>query len=322
MKKLFFILFLSLITLSIFSCDDSVNPKAGFEEVYVLNCIIRSDTSYQVATVSRSFEVDGYDPYTNQNDPFIKGARIKIFYNNSVYAMSDTTIPRGDGSRYKTPLNFYYTKSFKPMYSRLMTVEAELPNGKVLTASTDVVALNSIYVHSTDKKISLNNIDKVIGFNWNVVNNSDSKVFYFAPELVILYTREKDNFVENLQKKIPLYYLNNELPIYPQIEAAIQSCKFDIEVINRAMSEISGGDSQKGNYKINKAVFRLLVMDAGLAAYYSVQKTFLDEFSMRVNQPEASNIQGGLGVFGSYAIKKVNIELTTDYVESFGYQKK
>ncbi|MBI1939449.1 MAG: DUF4249 family protein [Ignavibacteriales bacterium] len=323
MKKLLLILLISSIAISIFSCDDSVNPKAGFEEVYILNCIIRSDTSYQVATISHSFDVEGYDPYTNENDPFIKDAQIKLFYNNSVFVMSDSSAPRTDNSRYKTQQNFYYTKSFKPMYNRPMKIEAVLPNGKILTAESDVLTLNSIHVYSTDKKISLNNTQDVIGFNWGRLNtSSDNKGVYFSPELVILYAYEKNNVVENLQKKIPLYYINGETPVYPQIETEIQSCTFEMDVVNRAMAEISGGDLQKGNYKINKAVFRLLVMDAGLAAYYSTQKTFLDEFSMRVNQPDASNIQGGLGVFGSYSVKQVNIELTTDYVESFGYQKK
>lgn len=323
MKKLFFVFLLLLVALSIFSCDDSVNPKADLEEVYVLNCIIRSDSSYQVATISHSFDVDGYDPNTNKSDPFIKGVQVKLFYGNSVFAMRDTSIPRADNSRYKTPLDFYYTKNFKPTYNRPMKIEAVLPNGKILTGEADALTLGSVRISSSRIKISSIHSEKGVVFKWNKLNTSSvSKGVYFAPEFVIFYSYEKDNIVENLQKKIPLYYLSNNMAVYPRIETSADSCAFEMEVINRTMTEISKNDLQKNNYRIDKAVFRLLVMDAGLATYYSAQKTFLDEFSMRVNQPEASNIKGGLGVFGCYSVRQANIELTADYVASFGYQKK
>jgi hypothetical protein len=108
-------------------------------------------------------------------------------------------------------------------------------------------------------------------------------------------------------------------PIYPEISVGSNSISFDTLAIGIALREISKDDPQKKNYKIEKALFRLLVLDKNLAAYYSMQKTFLDEFSVRVNQPDFTNIEGGLGVFGIYAIKKSEIQIDASYINKFGY---
>ncbi len=48
MKKVILFLFLTASIVAIISCDDQVNPKTDFKDVYALNCVIRGDTSLQV----------------------------------------------------------------------------------------------------------------------------------------------------------------------------------------------------------------------------------------------------------------------------------
>jgi hypothetical protein len=325
MKKII-ILFSLLIIPLLSSCDDQVNPKADFEEVFVLNCIIRADTNYQVATISRSYNVEGFDPLSNRVDPFIKGAVVKIIYDNVTYVLKDSSVARTDTSRYNTPLHFYYTKNFKPEYSLPIKIEARLPNGKILTAASEAISINTVYLSSLNQSIPSSFGNANVSFNWGQLQDpSVTQGIYYAPELVILYSQEKNGVVKNYQKKIPITYIsgqNGKIPIYPQIQSGIFYISFYMDAINLAMQEISDGDPNKSSYKIDKALFRLLLMDAGLATYYAIQKTFFDEFSLRVNQPEVSNIKGGLGVFGFFAMKQLSIDILPGYIESFGYKSK
>lgn len=324
MKKTYLAFVILLSAITFLSCEDNVNPKTDFEEVYVLSCIIRTDTTYQIATISRSYDVDNFDPTTNTVDPFIKGAKVKLFYGDNVIEFRDTAIARSADSRYKTPMNIYYTNKFVSTSIPVgLRIEATLPNGKVLSSTSQLISIYSVFINSISVPISSNPLANKLNFTWGewMLTQTSTRVYY-APELVILYTQDKGGVKIKKQKKVPLFYantLNGLLPIYPQIQSGITSASFEMDAINRAMAEISEGDSQKSNYKIDGVIFRLLLMDGGLASYYSLQKVYLDEFSVRVNQPDITNIKGGLGVFGIYTIKQMNVEITREYINSFGY---
>ena len=45
-----------------YSCDQSINPNAPFRERFILNGIMKSDTSYQIVTLTHSYQPEGYDP--------------------------------------------------------------------------------------------------------------------------------------------------------------------------------------------------------------------------------------------------------------------
>ena len=97
-----------------FSCDDNFNPKAPFKEQYVLNCIIRGDSASQIAILSKTYDVSGFDPNTNNIDPSISGAQVYLKWKGTLYQLRDSSIARTDTSRYKDPIKFYYTNAFTP----------------------------------------------------------------------------------------------------------------------------------------------------------------------------------------------------------------
>lgn len=327
MRKIFWSLGISLSIILILSCDDNVNPKTDFREVYALNCVIRGDTSVQVATITRSYNVDGFDPLANSVDPFIKGARIKLHYQatNETFYFRDTTLTRPEGSRYSTPMSYYYIKNFRPAYESAITIEATLPDGKVLTAKSMVLFISKYVIEN--KYYSIPNPTfggKYLNFSWSAVTPStkDEKVYY-VPELIIQYSKIDNGNIVELQKKVPLYYISGrdgEFPLYPSIQSSVTSVNFDTLTIRRSLEEISGGDPNKEKYIIHKAVFRLLITDKNLAVYYAAQKTFLDEFSVRVTQPEFTNVVGGLGIFGTLNSTHMDVEIKPEYIRKFGYR--
>jgi hypothetical protein len=319
------IIFLLISSIVFVSCDDQVNPKTDFKEVYALNCIIKGDSSYQIATVSHSYDVSGFDPSANTNDPFISGAKIKLFYEGSVFVFRDTLSVRQDVSKYSTPIHYYYLKNFQPSDAQPIRIEATLPNGTILKSSTETFSINSFYF--TDPNITYpSGINgQAISVGWNSFYYLNSNVeLYYAPELVILYSKLVNGVKTEFQKKVPYHYTNGGLEgpaVYPPIEVNQLSIIFPGFIIDQAMKEISQDDPNKNNYTVEKAVFRLFVLDKNLAAYYSSQRTFLDEFSVRFTQPDFTNITGGLGVFGTYTVKKLDVQLDNSYISSFGYNQ-
>ena len=136
MKKVIFISLLILLSFYFLSCDNSFSPYAPFTEDYILNGIIRGDTSYQVVTLTHSYQPDGSDPLAYKNDPAIVGARVEITYDNKIYVLRDSSITSIDTLHFDSLFRFYYTNDLGPDVNKTISIKAVLPNGKVLTADT------------------------------------------------------------------------------------------------------------------------------------------------------------------------------------------
>jgi hypothetical protein len=95
--------------------------------------------------------------------------------------------------------------------------------------------------------------------------------------------------------------------------------KVPAEFIDIAMQEISNGITNPATINILGACFEVKVYDNALGIYANSIKTFDDEFSVRISEPNISNIKGGLGIFGTYISEKFIVDIDIDYINSFGY---
>lgn len=311
------VVFIVLMFLSVVSCDESFSPKGDYQERYALFGIMRADTNLQVVTLYKSFEVPGLNPFENKVDPFIKGAYVRIWKNkDEVFVLRDSSIQRSDTSRYTTPAYFYYTKGLIPNILDTMEIEAVLPNGRRLKAVTFVPPTVSTDYSATDRVIPVKGRNSVyVGWRANEQN------VIYAPQLTIIY-KKVENGISKLHKKIvPLkYFLINgiQTPLYPQ-PTSESMLEIEISAIEKALAEISEGDPNKGSYRILTMITNLYLYDRNLSAFYSSSNKFGDEYSIRVDESDFTNVEGGFGVFGSYSVKKIVQFFNPDYIRSFGY---
>jgi hypothetical protein len=296
-------------------CDENVDPKAPFKERYIFNLVIRGDTTYQIATLTKSYTVEGLDPYENQVDPAIKDADIRVWSKDDVYIMRDTAVARQDTSRYKTPVNFYYIKNFTPVSETPIDVRVELNNGRILTASTKIPA-----------KMDIDSVDLLIpskdkpNFSY-VWKNNDGGTFYLY-RFRFYYTFTDNSKVTWFIKEVPLTYIKSGDQYYPYFPSITKNTKvlYDNSALDSAMVQISKGVIDKSKFEIKKAEFEVLIFDKVLSDYYSSTHGYLDDYSVRIDQTDYTNINGGFGVFASYLDQKINVEFTEKYVMSFGYK--
>ena len=86
------------------------------------------------------------------------------------------------------------------------------------------------------------------------------------------------------------------------------------------MQDIAKGDPEKENYFIKNAEFDVIILDDNLAPYYFSIQTFLDGFTVILDQQDYSNIEGGYGVFGSFFKQTHDLIIEPDYIRSYGYK--
>jgi hypothetical protein len=314
-KSLSYIFFIALLT---YSCSESFDPLGEFREDYALTCILKSDSSFQVATLSHSYRGNSYDPYSNTEDPSIIGADIRVWLGDSVYIFRDSSVVRTEPSRYGTHFHFYYNNNFIISPDENIEIEALLQNGRRLKASSR--APGTILFRS-DSDILIPAVgSNLVRFLWE----QQAEGMFFAPQLMIRYKQnENGNVVEKL-KVIPIEYTQEngeQLPVYPKPSNKI-NVNYQLDAISKALEEISESDPDKGNFSVyKKPIFTLFAFDMNLSRYVSSTNQAFDDLTVTVNEADFTNVEGGLGIFGAYVNKVYdNIQFQENYIESFGYK--
>ncbi|KAA0263570.1 MAG: DUF4249 family protein [Chlorobiota bacterium] len=315
MKK-YGIFLVALAALLNLSCDEEFAPKIPFEEKYFLYTALKGDSTKQIIMVARSYDVANFDPNSNTSAPEIPGCIVEVVQDGVTYRFRDTLIDRPDTSRYGPKMAAYVSTEFIPMPERALQARAILPNGKLLTSST--VVPPQLYIEKSVFAIGYDRNSTLYGrytLQWRTAD-----LFLYVPKLEIFYTR--DDRPGTFKMEVPLEYrtVNKKLEvIYPSV-GTNRWVSYDYNAIDSAMNRISEGYDYKGMFRVLRAEIRLLVYDTNFAKYYSSVNGYLDQYSVRLDENVFTNINGGLGVFGSYMMTKEILLFDLDYVASFGYR--
>ncbi len=315
MKKIFYLAAVFSVFIIFSSCNENLDPYGTFKDIYVLNCIVRGDSTFQSATLTHDYTTTSFNPYSNTTDESIKGATIRIWSgNDKVTILRDTTIPRPAGSLYQSPYSVYYSNNFQPDPGLPITIEAILPNGRKLTCSSVVPEDLEINDHENLIPPTGRNYLK---YSW--ISNQKNPVY--ITRLGIYYFK-----IENGQKVrhiavVPQSYTqyNNQwIPVYtkPFSENALA---VDMSLVAKTMELISSGDDNKSNYIILGCILEVLSLDPGLSLYYNATARSGDIYSVKLDETDNTNIQGGYGLFGVYNRNYSVGFFTHDYINSFGY---
>lgn len=316
MKRFFQIIILVLPAL-FYSCDVPLNPNAPFRQRYALTGIMRNDTSVQIITLTKSYQpTGGLNPLTNTTDPAVIGAEVNMWYRDTLYELRDTTIVRNDTSQYKDSVHCYYVNNLQPQPGEYIDIEAVLPNGLLLQSTTKLPDAQSYGFFNAEDDRTIPPAD---GRNYIFIGWKQFPDILYQPKVVITYY-VKGSTVQQ-EKEVPLYYDNiNGVtnPIYPT-QTKVNSFSISLETINRALNEIPQGNNDKLQYTIANIDVKMIVYDENLTTYYSSLQTGVDAFTVRLDQPDFSNIIGSFGIFGSYVRTDFYIKFTAEYLKALGY---
>lgn len=329
MNKLYLSCLFVCLNLLFISCDDSIDPKTAPEEGYVVFCLINCDTTFQTAYVSKTYDVEGLEPGVNKSDPAITDAAVSVKYLSNDYLFNNAVAERTDTSRYSNGFHYYFNNSLnvKSKYindtPKPITIKVALPGGGVLTSNSETIPAGDVMFEKYLYMFPAGNNPKTSEFKWRFfLSQNLIKKYYFLPSLKIEYSRENGGISTPMTFEIPLkkiYTENKEVPVYPVVTQN-NYVNYVNDYITKGFLQLSEGDPVKSNYTINKLVFKIVLMDKNIASYYASNGTFEDEFSVRIEAADVSNINGGYGLFGVYAARTKEVKLDTNYIRTLGYK--
>ena len=313
--KILTIIILFGVALLNYSCNEQISPNAPFRERYILNGIMRSDTSYQVVTISHSYQPEGLDPLEYKTDPVIGNADVNIYYNYKLYHMRDTVVVRTNTTRYPDSIHYYYNADLKPGPGQVIEIDALLPNGLLLQSlcETPDVPQFGFFDYESDKLVP-----PPLGTRMEVKWKDLGNVLY-VPYLFINYFVKGDTLMH--QSKMPVTYFSSGGELKPVFPTPTNNnfLNLDVNAIKEALNRIPENGKPKSDYTITNITLDLLIYDEYLSKYYSSIEQGLDGFTVKLDNPDYSNIKGGFGIFGSYIKATYTISFKGDFLQSVGF---
>jgi hypothetical protein len=310
MRTLLKTILLIITAVYFYSCEEDFNLKTDYKPRYALNCIIRADTTLHMATITKSYMVDGFDPNVYSEDPFISGADIRMWEKDNVFFFTDTLIPRKDTSRFHSMQKVYIINNYRPAENEFLEIKAILDNGKILSANT--VIPKKVKWDTSSTVILPGDITDEFSVRWTKNNN----IGWFLVRLQIRYRNDGINS-PLLSAPVPVRF-DGESPVYPAATKNL-GVSFKFSAFEKAMRDLSAGQPDKSKIIIQGILVELLILDDNLSKYFSNQNGFMDDFTIRVDQNDYSNIEGGFGIFGSYLKQIGGIQIQKEYSRSLGY---
>jgi hypothetical protein len=265
----------------------------------------RSDT--QFVRIYSTYNPSGYNPLSNTTENQITDAQVSIAAGDSVISLRDTTLVRPDKSRYTSDLRLYYAYPLKVQRGKAYVLTVASPSLGTATATATV--MTNTYVTVLDGSVlETPLVDGQISVQLYLGANAQGYLVRFYLE----YSALISNVIQTQRVEVPLsIQLASDSLHYENATTMTLAYRGQNPYLDRDGVEIIGFPSIAyitilrqlrkqfpDSLKVKKAVFVLTQLDQNLYGYYNVVNGFPDSFTLRVDEPDYSNVQGGLGIFG------------------------
>lgn len=314
---------IALLGLVLSGCDQSLNPKAPFQKQLVVFSILSNASDTQYVRVSTNYDVTGFDPSENQVDQSIIGAQVIVTGPSNSYRFEETLLPRGNTSRYKTPIHAYAVSPFSPELGK--TYNLAVTTGDLGTASGSVTIpeKGSVLLEPTWITVLLDTPDpdlRYVNLFFHVSATLSGGCKGYLIQMFIDYEVLSGSDWTQKRTEVPRRVLVDTLGMwigdYPGLE------RFMVNPIGEAYRYLAYRQTLikiLSNYPHQKITFhrivaRVVQFEQSVYDYYNTVNGFRDPISIRLDETDYSNIKGGKGVFGAYAIDS----LVHDLPDNFG----
>ena len=290
-----------------FGCEEQFSAKGPYRERMAVYAILttRSDTQY--VRVYSTYNPPGYDPLANTSDNQITDATVTLAKSDSVFSFRDTSVTRTNKSRYTSDINMYYSYPLRLKRGTSYHLSVVSPSVGTVTSTVTVIPTGVVSVVNSGE-FQQPAIDGKINALVFLGQNAQG----YELRLYLEYSALINGLVEIRRVEVPASFqissdsLHFVEAAYPGIIYRGQSIYMQRDGSETAsfpsLGYITTVRQLRSQYpdslKLRKAVFVLSQLDQNLYGYYNVANGFPDSFTLRVDEPDYTNIDGGVGILG------------------------
>lgn len=305
-------LLVATVLIAVSGCDGVFDPKGTFEQRLVIFGLLTPGSDSVQIRLQSTYDPPGSDPLATTEGPDLSGAAATVLWGSGQATLRDTLVPYP--GRYTTGLHLL-TAPLRVARGTAYTVRVDLAGYGRVEASTIVPGPAPIYLRDEvllHNPAATNDLVILIGMA--------PEARGYLPRLLLEYEIvSQGNRVERREVPSDLVTTESQVsPEYPRLQGA--------------PSDRSAGSTSYGLYQYRSDAYRYLLqrlyetygqadlrfrrailtvttVDRHLYTYYFLVNGFFDLYTVRTDEPDYSNVEGGVGFVGSYAVDSLVVTL-------------
>lgn len=306
-----YIVAVCLLVILLSACNQPFDPRAPLKQQMVVFSILSTDRNEQFVRVNLNYMPSGFDPSTYVDDNTVTDALVRIEGSGTTYFLRDTVLSRPDTSRYRSPLQMYVLSPFVPQNGRSYTIVVQSSlfgsaSATVVVPGRASLSLSALGGSALSNPMSHRQETPIL-VQARISDVTQGYITRFFIDYEVLKGTE---WVEE-RVEVPLDSPNRdayslEWARYPVLTRRSTSNQASTVYLNGYYRAVIL-DLTLRKYPSQKlickwVVIQLLQTERNLYNYYSVVRGYRDPQSMRLDEPSYSNVSGGTGLVGAYAL--------------------
>jgi hypothetical protein len=293
-------------------CRESFEPKGLYQERLVLYSILSNRSDSQYVRVYVSYNPSGYNPLEKTVDTDIQNARVTIAADSASFVLTSSVIPRDDKSRYSTNIGAYVAHPFPVQFGKTYTLTVKAMDANASASVTapglGLVEANNAYVMKSPEKYTDDISARV---------RLSSVTQGYILRLYVEFDAKLGSGVVHVRTEVPKAVRSGGGAgyeyAYPMLVRRItdrflvyEIVYFNLDAYKALLEDLA---TKYGEIQLTSGTFILTQVESNLYKYYNLANGFQDDFSIRTDLPDYSNVVGGFGVFGAMRDDSVAFDL-------------
>jgi hypothetical protein len=300
-------------------CETPFNPKGPYQEKMVVYSVLSTDSDTVFARVYRTYNPTGFDPYEVSTDQPVTDAVVRLTTGASAWIFGDTLVERADSSRYQSPIFTYMLTGVNMVPGAEYHLEVQSPTAGTVDAIVTLPAFGSLTVQNAfilqNPTLTANNVTVTIGIS--------SATWGYYLRLYLIGELWEGGAWRPFKREVPMSVeeiidCQNFYGEFPRMQRRETTTSYEEHIMmfenvgyRWAIASVRSG-RETDSVRFLRAEFEFLETDRALYSYYNVASGFRDEFTLRTDEPDYTNIRGGRGVFGAFVRQRVSYSVPSN----------
>ena len=291
-------------------CDSAFDPRGPLDQKIVTFSVLSTDRDIQLVRVQLNYMPPSNDPLSQPSDLPITDARVTLESGGRSYVFRDTSITRWDTQRYPTKIRAYYLSRFTPQRGKSYQLTISSPTyglvvGNITMPESPKFGLDGQTRFVLDEPNKYGPAVPLI-FTGQLSKHTKG----YVARLILYYDVMKSGAWQEEAVEIPISSYdsaayNMNMPVYPKMTVASATSGAAATYRNgyyKGALNMVNARYQSTQVIFKWATFVVLQADTSLYDYYANTHAVQDPFSIRLDEPLVSSVNGGIGLIGAYSL--------------------
>lgn len=286
------------------ACEVPFTPKGEFRRAVAVYGILSDRTDTMLVRVFETYDPPDFDPLAHGVDEPVRGAEVDVSDGIVSIRLDEATRPRWDVSRYSDSVVVYQTAPAQIQEAVTYALSIRTADGRQFAAATtvpgsglvEIVNPSALITTSVFPTIQIRSVLSPAARGFRIRCFVRFEILENAQW--IPYEREIPRQVESPDTPKERWHYHELTRRTSDGGSSQEVISFMSDAYRRGLGAIDREFSGQSLRWVSVA-FILVQVDLHLYNYYNTANAFRDPYTTRVDQPDYSNIEGGVGVFGA-----------------------